>query len=68
MNGKAEEKRIKANEKKFKMNKDREKVLKKKYLELMEADAKRKIEQEAKRKEHEEELFIIDLQKAYDKE
>ena len=34
----------------------------------MEADAKHKAEQEEKRLEHEEEMFILDLQRAYDAE
>ena len=40
--------------------------VKEQYDELMEADAKQKAELEQKRLEHEEELFIIDLQKAFD--
>lgn len=47
---------------------DKEMELREKYEELMEKDRKMKAEQEKKRKEHEEELFLLDIQRANDKE
>ena len=47
---------------------EREKDLQHKFDEIMEKDMKHKEEKEIKRMEHEEDMFIADLQKAYDKE
>ena len=60
-NAKAEEKRIEAQQKKRNIIEDRERELKQKYDEIMEADAKFKAEVEARRIEHEEEMFVNDL-------
>ena len=50
------------------MIQERENDLKKKFDDIMEKDKIHKEEKEIKRQEHEEDMFIADLQKAYDKE
>jgi hypothetical protein len=53
---------------KKKQNQWRDQELRERYEAMMEADGKQKAEQARKRREHEEDMFILDLNKAYEAE
>ena len=65
-NEEADAKRNKIQTNKKKDAWEREMALRADYEELMEADQKLKAEKERKKREHEEDMFLLDIQKAQD--